>query len=599
MPDQPAPSIHEMLFLRARKALAEQRPQEAIALCRELLSLDPSRAEAHHLLGMALVNLGSLEEALLHLGTAVNLQPEEVIFRRSLGGAWCQSGQFEKGEIEFEAWNRLAPNEANAWNELGRVRHALSKLDLALEAFGRTVELAPGNVSAWMSMGSILKDLGRIEEALAAFRQAESLSPDHPGIGSSRLYALHFLPGITDETLVKEHAQWRSTFGVPLGDTTFQHLVRDPHRRLTVGFVSPDFLDHCQAYFTLPLLANLDRNQFKIICYSNVQSPDEVTSEFHRIVDAWRDISQKSDPQAEAMIRSDRVDILIDLTLHMDGNRLPLFARKPAPVQISYLGYPSTTGLETMDYRITDPYLDPPDLPGRPFLELPLHLPKTYWCYRPPQQAQLEPRSPSGSGEIRFASFNNPSKINALTLELWNSVLLETPESTLKILAEGESHRGKIRQALSQKGVAETRISFMDRMPPEAYYQAFKPIDILLDTFPVNGHTTTLDALWMGVPVVSLAGLGGLSRGGMSILMNLGLPELVADTPEDFVKAAVSLAQDTQRLNQLQGSLRSRMLGSPLMDEATFARDFSVLLRQAWEVRCLSRIAGGREGIQA
>ena len=253
-------------------------------------------------------------------------------------------------------------------------------------------------------------------------------------------------------------AQQEVGFRLPEGDRAFHHLIRDPGRRLRLGFVSPDFMDHCQAYFTLPLLAHLDRRHFEVYAYGNVARPDGMTAEFQRHVDRWRDIAPLPDAQAEALVRADRVDVLIDLTLHMGGNRIGLFARKPAPVQLSYLGYPGTTGLETFDGRITDPYLDPPDRPDRPFVEPPLRLPRTFWCYRPPVQARVPPKAP-GDGPVVFGSLNNPSKLNEATLALWAAVLAAVPDATLVLLAPGEAHRARLRGALAARGIAEARLT--------------------------------------------------------------------------------------------------------------------------------------------
>jgi predicted O-linked N-acetylglucosamine transferase (SPINDLY family) len=294
-----------------------------------------------------------------------------------------------------------------------------------------------------------------------------------------------------------------------------------------------------------------------------------------------------SDEAAARVIRDDQIDVLVDLTMHMADNRLLVFARKPAPVQATYLAYCGTTGLTTIDYRLTDPFLDPPSQSGAGggpiYSEESICLPETYWCYRPPAEIELRGAPPAlDSGNATFGCLNNFCKVTGATLDAWGQLMQRVPGSRLVIHARPGSHRDRVRDFFTRQNIAPDRLTFADKLPLREYLRIYDEIDVALDPFPYGGGTTTCDALWMGVPVVSLAGQTAVSRGGLSILSNLGLAELVAADVGRYVEIASGLACDLSRLAHLRGTLRNRMLRSPLMDAPRFARNIETAYRQMW-----------------
>jgi predicted O-linked N-acetylglucosamine transferase (SPINDLY family) len=461
-------------------------------------------------------------------------------------------------------------------------------VDEALACHRRALELKPDFAEAHSNLGVAFKDQGKLDEALACFRRALELKPDYAAAHSNLLYTQVFCPGYDPQTLYEEHRRWNRQHAEPLGKFIEPHPNdRSPQRRLRIGYLSPDFRRHPVGRFLLPLLESHDRENFEIFSYASVRIPDTMTDRCRAHTDVWRDVLGLPDEQVAHAIRQDRVDILVDLTMHMANNRLLVFARKPAPVQVTYLAYCGTTGLTTIDYRLSDPYLDPPGRDEPFYSEQTVHLPETYWCYRPPIETPPVNALPAlEAGHVSFGSLNNFCKVTSAVLAAWGQLLQAVPGSRLLLHAFSGSHRDRARGFLAEQGIAENRVVFVDFLPTAEYLGVYRRIDVALDPFPYGGGTTTCDALWMGVPVVSLAGQTAVGRGGVSILSNLGLPELVAQDPEQYVRIAVELAHDLPRLSALRASLRERMQASPLMNAARFARNVEAAYRTMWQRWC-------------
>jgi predicted O-linked N-acetylglucosamine transferase (SPINDLY family) len=313
-----------------------------------------------------------------------------------------------------------------------------------------------------------------------------------------------------------------------------------------------------------------------------------VTSQFRENADCWRDIAGVSDAQAARQIREDRIDILVDLALHSADNRLLVFARKPAPVQVTYLGYCGSTGLSVMDYRLSDPYLDPPDADLSHYSEKTVRLPRSYWCYQPGGATPVPSPSPAlQNGFVTFGCLNNFAKVSSAAIDLWARILAELPDARMVIHSRAGAHLNRAVRRFEELGINRDRLRFAGWQPWTDYLATYSQIDIALDPLPHGGGITTCDALWMGVPVVSLSGQTAAGRGGRSILCNLGLPELVAFTSEQYLQIAVDLARDVERLDHLRRGIRARMLASPLMDAPQFARDVEAAYRQMWRRWCV------------
>ena len=351
-----------------------------------------------------------------------------------------------------------------------------------------------------------------------------------------------------------------------------------PNRRLRIGYVSGDFRDHCQSFFTIPLLSSHDHQAFEIFCYSSVERPDEYTRRIAGYADVWRDVRQLNDEELHQVIVKDRIDIHVDLAMHMASGRPGLFARKPAPIQVAWLAYPGTTGLSAIDYVLSDPWLAPPS-DDRYYTEQVLRLPDTFWCYDPLTSEPTVNALPAlSNGYVTFGCLNAPCKLSDRTLALWGGVFEKIDNARLLLMAPPGPRREQLLDRISKLGIRANRITFQSFMPRPAYLQSYHQIDIGLDTLPYNGHTTSLDSLWMGVPVVSRVGTTAVGRAGLSQLTNLGLAELCASSDDEFVEIAVGLAKDLSHLNELRRTLRDRM--GPLLSDGTGRS-----LRKTWKPR--------------
>jgi predicted O-linked N-acetylglucosamine transferase (SPINDLY family) len=383
---------------------------------------------------------------------------------------------------------------------------------------------------------------------------------------------------------LREAEQWASIHAAgPVSATAARRgrKVAGLETRLHIGYVSPDFRDHCQSLFTVPLLSHHDHSEFKIHCYAQLPAPDATSRRLEGFADLWRSIHGASDAEVESMIRSDGIDILVDLTMHMSNGRPLLFARKPAPVQVAWLAYPGTTGQTAIDFRLTDPWLDPLDFDDHRYVERSIRLPSTFWCYDPGIETPAVNTLPAlAAGYVTFGCLNNFCKVSDPSLHLWGRILAAVHGSRLILLAAPGTHRSRVVEILRGFGIAANRIEFIPYQARHAYLETYQRIDLCLDTLPYNGHTTSLDAYWMGVPVITRVGSTVVGRAGWSQLNNLNLPELAAFDDAQFVHKAVELATNLAALGKLRDSLRERMLRSPLMDAAAFAAAMESVYRR-------------------
>jgi predicted O-linked N-acetylglucosamine transferase (SPINDLY family) len=467
----------------------------------------------------------------------------------------------------------LRPDHVEAMSNLGATLTRAGDLDAAIDVLRRAIDLAPELTEAHNNLGNALKDVGDLDGAIAAWQQALALRPDDAAVHSNLVYTVLYHPDADGDLHRAVAADWAARHANPLTRAVAPHAAaRRGDGRIKVGYVAPDFRDHCQSFFTLPLLSNHDRDRFEIVCYADVAVPDAVTHRLQGCVEGWRETAGLSDAELADRIRADGVDVLVDLTVHMAHHRLLTFARRPAPVQVTWLGYPGTTGLEAIDYRLSDPHLDPPDH-DRFYAERTLRLPDTFWCYDPLTDGpDVNDLPANATGHVTFGCLNNFCKVTDPTLDLWARAMTAVPGSRLLLLAPEGSARRRVTGHLARHGITPDRLDFVGRRSRHAYLQAYQRIDIGLDTFPYNGHTTTLDACWMGVPVVTKVGASAVARAGWSQLSNLNLRHLAAHTDDGFVATAVALAADLPRLSTLRRSLRPRLALSPLCDGPRFAR---------------------------
>ena len=612
------------------------RFDEAVAAHRAALKLQPDNSEALVNLGNALNAQDHVEDSIAAYRRALQLKPEDANAHSNLGNALCKQGRLDEATAAYQRAVELAPNFAEAHNNLGNALRSKGRLGEAVALYRRAIRLKPEYAEANSNLGTALRDQGLIEEAIAACRVAIRINPNsaaaHCNLGnalrdagqseqaisayraalkiqtglsdarSNLLVALHYLHDVDPRSLFEEHRRWEEIHAKPLAKFIEPHANDcDPRRRIRVGYVSPDFREHSVAFFLEALLACHDPAQVEVFCYSDVSRPDAVTARLRRLVPHWRDIFGMPDAQATGLIRGDRMDILVDLAGHTASNRLPLFARKPAPLQATWLGYPDTTGLKTMDFRLTDALADPPGATEHLHAEALIRLPDCAWCFRPSEHAPPVSATPIlHAGQVTFGCFNALPKITPALMRLWCDILLAVPGSRLllkNIAFRDSSSQQRIRAMFADSGIATERIEMAGHVADLAdHLSSYGRVDIALDTFPYHGTTTTCEALWMGVPVVTLAGKTHASRVGVSLLTNVGLPELIASDAAEYVTIAAALAGDPSRLAALRTSLRARMVASPLMDGPRFARNVESAFRTIWGEWCAKQ---GRAATEA
>jgi predicted O-linked N-acetylglucosamine transferase (SPINDLY family)/predicted SAM-dependent methyltransferase len=567
---------------------AQQRFQESIQPFQEAIQRRPDFAEAHNNLGNAYKDIGNTESAEACYSKAISKNPRYAVAHYNLGTLFLIQGDMKRAVSCFRDALKQDPNLVEAQNNLGNAYKRTGRLTDAEQCFLEALRIKPNFPKALSSLGNAYKDQGRMEKALEHYKRAIAVQSNYHEAHSNLLLALNYLETAKPAGVFHEHLRWSEQHAAPMARFIEPH-PHDPRpdRILRIGYVSPDFRRHSVAFFLEGILAAHNRTAFEVVCFSDVQNPDSVTDRLKALSDKWIPIHGLSDESVDQRIRQEEIDLLVDLAGHTGNNRLLVFARKPSPVQLTYLGYPNTTGLSTMDYRITDPYADPVDGSESFFSEELLRLPHTFLCYRPPQNSPEVGRLPGPTkGPITFGSFNNLSKLTPQVISLWSRILKGLPHARLILKSRALSDTvtsQRLIKRFTRHGVHADQIQAIGFLPSfEEHLQRYHDIDIGLDPFPYNGTTTTCEALWMGVPVITMAGDRHASRVGLSLLSNAGLGDLVARSEDEYLQKAINLAGDTDRLSRLRADLRSRVSRSPLMDENQFARALESLYRKIW-----------------
>ncbi len=548
----------------------------AAELIGQALALAPDDAAAHNNLGKVLGDLGRTCEEMACYQRALALRPDWPEARMNLGDVLASLGRLVEAEREYRQVLAHHTGHVEARIRLAGTLRALGRFDEAITQFRRALTACPDHARAWNNLGATYREAGDAPAACAAFRAALRLRPDLAVAHSNLLLALHALPEMTPEALASEHRAFGRLHDRPATVAAAPRVSASPDRRLRVGYVSPDFREHSVSSFFEPLLDHHDRRVVEVFCYSDVRFPDAVTARLQSKADHWVSLPGMDDNDAEARIRADAIDILVDLAGHTAGNRLPLFARRPAPIQVSWLGYPNTTGLSAIDYRLVDAISDPEGEADRRATERLIRLPLGFLCYHPPDAAgPVSPPPLLTTSTVTFGCFNAPAKLNPTVIGVWAALLRRWPSSRLLLKGRGfgERHLGASVQALfDAEGIAAERIVKRPVTTSMAEHLAcYDEVDVALDPFPYNGTTTTCDALWMGVPVVTLQGKDHAGRVGTSLLTGLGLTRLVAATIDDYIAIASGLVADAGALAETRADLRDIMRRAPLCDGASFA----------------------------
>jgi predicted O-linked N-acetylglucosamine transferase (SPINDLY family) len=578
-------------------ALLDQgRPDEAVTSYQQAVRLAPRSASAHHALGNALQAAGRLDQAIRTYQQALQLRPDDPEAYCHLGDTLLARNRVAEAAAQQQQALRLRPDYAEAHNGLGNAHYSQGRLDDAAACYRQALERHPDDPSPQYNLGVALQSQGRLAEARACFREAMRLRPDEPLYHSTYLGSLNYDLDVAPAALLVEHRLWAERHAGSAPQVPAHDNPPEPWRPLRVGYVSPDFRSHAAAYFLEPILAHHDRGQVEAICYAEVAAPDERTAYLRTLAHQWRDTLGLATEQLATLIRQDRLDILVDLAGHTAHNRLLVFARKPAPVQVSYLGYPCTTGLSTIDYRLVDSVTEPPDEPSASTEEV-VRLDPVFCCYGPPPNMPNVTVLPAGqAGPVTFGSLHKLEKLNAAVLDLWCRILREAP--TARLLLSRNTLQGVtaayFRQQFQDRGVEADRVLFHHGEPVALQHlRIYEQIDIALDPFPWNGHTTACEAMWMGVPVIALRGRCHAGRMVASVLSCVGLTELVAATPEEYCRLAVDLARNISRLAELRRRLRGQMASSPLCDAVGFTRGLEAAYRRMWQRWCDERRCHG------
>jgi len=565
---------------------------EAEASFRQALQLSPYFAEAHNNLGNSLRNLSRLSDAIVSYRRALELKPDYAEAHNNQGITLQELGRPDKADGSCRRALAIKPDYAEASMNLGHALRSLGRLDEAVRSYRRALEIRPNYAVAHNNLGITLQDLGQLAEAEASFLRSLEIDPNFSKAHSNLLLSLQYGESCRRAELFAEHLAYARRYEAPLKRRWLQHNNSvEPSRRLRVGYVSPDFWNHAVASFFEPILRQHDRQVVDVYCYAEVARPDDVTARLKGFADHWIDTVGMSDEVLARRIADDKIDILVDLAGHTAKNRLLVFARKPAPVQVTWLGYPHSTGLEAMDYRLVDAVTDPAGEGQCWASETLVRLDNGFLCYAPPPDAPPNAAPPClASGTITFGSFNNPTKLSSATLDAWAMLLGRVPGS--RLLAKGKlfadaGGRTDMLVKLQQRGVDAQRVTLLGPVFSVGdHLGLYEQVDIALDPFPYNGTTTTCEALWMGVPVVTLCGDCHAGRVGASLLTQIGLTELIAGSTEAYVEIAAGLATDTYRLSELRDSLRARLAASPLCNAPAFARKIESAYRDMWRNYC-------------
>jgi predicted O-linked N-acetylglucosamine transferase (SPINDLY family) len=566
------------------------RHEQAVVLLSRVAELAPRWPDVRNQIGISLQHQGRHEPAIEAFRKALDIDSNYAAAHGNLATSLAALGRRDEAIAAAKQCVELVPDVAEAWSNLGNLLRDAGRFSDSTAAYHKAIRLRPQLAELHNNLGNVLKDQCAIDAALASFRRAVEIKPDYHAAWSNLLYTMHFSPALSPREIFEQHVAWAKIHADPLTESAPPHANdRDTGRRLRVGLVSPDFREHPVGRFIMPLMREHDSREMEIYCYSDVANGNGMTLRLRERAEQWIDATKLDDAQLAARVCNDRIDILIDLAGHTAGNRLLAFARKPAPVQMTYLGYPDTTGMAAMDWRISDGVADPSGDAESLHCENLLRLTGPAWCFDPPT-ASPDVECAGDDGRVTFGCFNALAKLNPAVLATWATIVAQMTGARLVIKSVGASDEQvahRLRHVFASAGVEPDRIELLSPMAEhQDHLAAYRGIDIALDPFPYCGTMTTCEALWMGVPVVTLAGATHLERVGASLLTACDLPDFIARDRDEYVQIAAELARDPARRVALRSSMRNRLRHSPLTDAALFARGFERAMRDAWRAWC-------------
>lgn len=568
-----------------------RQTDEAMASYQKAIDHKPDYVQAHNNLGSLLVQLGDIEGAIDRYLKALSLQPDHAPAHTNLASAYELNGEREKALEHIQKSISLSPGDAEAHNNLGILLKKMGRLEDAVSSYRHALQLNPSYADAHHNLGGVLQDLARLDEASAHFKKALEFKPDHFMAWDNRLFLMLYDYEKTGEDILAEARKWEALQNPAPRQPTYTNSP-EPDRVLRVGLVSGDLRRHSVSYFLESILPEFDQTRIDLFAYATSDIEDDMTSRLKKIVPHWRNVAALSDRELIQEIQRDQIDVLVDLSGHTTDNRLAVFHQKPAPVQVSWLGHNSTTGLSNIDYYVGDACLTPA-CDRNHYSEKPWALPDIWVCFSPPDEA-IEPAPPPclASGQVTFGSFNNLAKVSPQTIECWSQILKAVPDSRLFLKAwhlKEPSVRKITRDRFSSHGVDPDRIEMKgfsaDRL---GHFSEYQKIDMALDPFPYSGVTTSVEALWMGRPVLTLMGHRNSGRAGTSINKTIGLKDWIASSPQEYLDKAIAFAGAPDELGHLSSGLRTRLIESHVCDAPRFARNLERALREMWQIWCKS-----------
>ena len=535
--------------------------------------------------------INEVDESIIAYHVATQLNPKCAEAYNNLGVVYKDRGNLEKSILYYQSALTINPSFSQTLNNLGVIYTVLGKLDEAYVYCKKAVETNPSYAEAYNNLGVLYRDEGLITEAVQNYEQCLKLDPLSKNAAQNRLLALNYAIGVDVSTISLAHREWGQQFIKNYVQRLTWKNNTNRTRPLRIGYISPDYFVHSVSYFMEAALAFANKNEFHVACYANVVREDNKTLHLKKFASLWRPIAHLNSKQVSDLIIQDEIDILIELTGHTAGNRLDVLAHKPAPIQVTWIGYPNSTGLPTIDYRITDAIVDPIDT-KQTFVEELIRLPNCFLCYTPPVPAPDVNLAPAASSKfVTFGTFNNLAKINSIVLKLWCDILNAVPNSRILIKCKpfaSDTVRNKTMKAFEMHGIASKRVDLLPLLPNTVdHLRAYALLDIALDTFPYAGTTTTCEALYMGVPVVTLVGNSHAHNVGSSLLSAVqGHSWLIAQNPEEYKRIAIELANNIPKLSNVRANLRTAMLTSPLCDGPLFVKNLESSYRTMWKKYC-------------
>jgi protein O-GlcNAc transferase len=571
--------------------------QTSECIFKEILLLQPDNINALSYLGLISFQCFNYDNAIEYIQKVIEIEPDDPMSffaYNILGDSFLKKGKTDNAVINYKKALEINPGSAEVYYSLGNIFRNNQDFNNAIACYKKVSEIDPRNSLVYNQLAVIFKDMGKLDDAENCLKHAIEKDSSCHVYYTNLLFLRNYNPRHDAKSIYYKHKQFAKRYAEPLSKSIIPHLNRPIiNRRLRIGYVSPDFKFHSVAFFIEPVLTEHNRKSFEIFCYSDWPFPDRVTRRIQKHVEHWRDIVGMPDKDVHDLIRKDEIDILVDLAGHASNIRMLLFARKPAPIQVSWIGYPATTGLPTVDYKIVDYYTDPLGMTEQFYTEKLIRMPNSFLCYLPERDSpEVSPLPALSAQTITFGSFNAYAKLSPDVFTLWTSILQATPNSRLVIKTQNLSDnklRDYVFDKFTKKGIDQHRIELLSWAPStREHLKTYSKVDIGLDTYPYNGTTTTCEAMWMGVPVVTLAGNTHASRVGVSLLSNIGLQELVANTNQEYIDKAVNLSKDLKGLQSLRRGLRDMMKNSPVCDAIRFVGNLEMFYRKMWDTWCQS-----------